>query len=66
MYELTGKLCYSLSFTAKGKPIVTLEMNEYEPAIKMVGELHNADLVIKIDKYRFIKSYRILIFTFCG
>ena len=52
MYELTGKLCYSLSFTAKGKPIVTLEMNEYEPAIKMVGELHNADLVIKIDKYR--------------
>jgi hypothetical protein len=52
MYELTGKLCYSLSFTAKGKPIVTLEMNEYEPAIQMVGELHDAPLVVKIDKYR--------------
>lgn len=52
MYELTGKLAYSLSFTAKGKPIVTLEMNEYEPAIKMVGELHDTPLVVKIDKYR--------------
>ena len=52
MYELTGKLCYSLSFTAKGKPIVTLEMNEYNQAIRMVDELHNANLSIKIDKYR--------------
>lgn len=50
MYELTGKLCYSLSFTAKGKPIVTLEMNEYDQAIRMVDELHDAHLVIKIDK----------------
>jgi hypothetical protein len=50
MYELTGKLCYSLSFTAKGKPIVTLEMNEYEDAIKMVDELHDENLSIKIGK----------------
>ena len=50
MYELTGKLCYSLSFTAKGKPIVTLEMNEYDQAIRMVDELHDAPLIIKIDK----------------
>jgi hypothetical protein len=52
MYELTGKLAYSLSFTAKGKPIVTLEMNEYASAIQMVDELHDETLVIKIDKYR--------------
>ena len=52
MYELTGKLAYSLSFTAKGKPIVTMEMNEYTPAIRMVDELHDAILSIKIDKYR--------------
>lgn len=31
---------------------MTLEMNEYEPAIKMVGELHDTPLVVKIDKYR--------------
>ena len=52
MHELTGKLYYSLSFTAKGKPIVSLELNEYEPAIKMVSELHDEKLVVKIDKYR--------------
>lgn len=51
MYELTGKLAYSLSFTANGKPIVTLEMNEYTEAIRMVDELHDAQLAIKIDKY---------------
>ena len=52
MYELTGKLAYSLSFTARGKPIVTLELNEYTPAIRMVDELHDAILSVKVDKYR--------------
>ena len=52
MYELTGKLAYSLSFTAKGKPIVTLEMNENAAAIRMVDELHNETLAIRIDKFR--------------
>ena len=48
MYELSGKLAYSLSFTAKGKPIVTLEMNEYEDAIKMVDDLHDKNLKIRL------------------
>lgn len=52
MFELTGKLAYSLSFTAKGKPIVTLEMNEYTPAVRMVDELHDKVLSVKIDEYR--------------
>lgn len=52
MYELSGKLCYSLSFTAKGKPIVTLELNEYVPAIQMVDALHDAKLCIKIGEYK--------------
>jgi hypothetical protein len=53
MVELTGKLIYNVSFTAKGKPIVSLELNEEAPALKMVDELHNAEkLTIKIDKYR--------------
>ena len=52
MYELTGKLAYSLSFTAKGKPIVTLEMDEYATAIQMVDALHDEKLCIKIDQYK--------------
>lgn len=50
MYELSGKLAYSLSFTASGKPIVALEMNEYDNAIKMVDDLHDEVLSIKIGK----------------
>ena len=52
MYELTGKLAYNLSFTAKGKPIVTMELNEYTPALRMVDELHDKVLTVKIDEYR--------------
>lgn len=51
MYELTGKLAYMVGFTAKGKPIITLEINDREDALKMVDELHNEDkLSIRIGK----------------
>ena len=52
MHELTGKLHYGLSFTANGNPIITLEMNEKFPTLKMVDELHDVKLSIKLDKYR--------------
>ena len=53
MYNLTGKLAYNVSFTAKGKPIITLELNENKPALEMVDELHNAEKIsVKIDKFR--------------
>ena len=52
MHELSGKLSYHISFTAKGNPIVTLELYEKFPALKMVDELHDDKLRIKIDKYR--------------
>lgn len=52
MHELSGRLSYHVSFTAKGNPIVTLELNEKFPALKMVDELHDMNLTIKIDKYR--------------
>ena len=53
MHELTGRLNYNISFTAQGNPIITLELNERNPALKMVEELHGADkLSIKLDKYR--------------
>lgn len=51
MFELTGKLAYMVGFTATGKPIITLELNEKADALKMVDELHNEDkLTIKISK----------------
>lgn len=53
MAELTGKLAYMVGFTAMGKPIITLELNEKMSALKMVDELHKFDkLAIKIDKFR--------------
>lgn len=53
MYELTGKLNYNVAFTAKGNPIITIELNERTPALKMVDELHSAEKVsIKIGKYK--------------
>ncbi len=51
MFELTGKLAYMVGFTANGKPIITLELNEKADALKMVDELHKEDkLTIKISK----------------
>ena len=51
MFDLTGKLAYMVGFTANGKPIITLEMNEKVDALKMVDELHGADVLsIKIGK----------------
>ena len=53
MHEFTGRLTYNVSFTANGNPIVSLELNERIPALKMVDDLHDSDkLVIKIDKFR--------------
>lgn len=53
MHELTGKLAYNVSFTAKGKPIISLELNEINPAIKMFDELHGAEkLTIKLAKFK--------------
>lgn len=51
MYELTGKVPYMVSFTAKGSPIITLEINEKAEALNMVEELHDADVLsIKIGR----------------
>ena len=51
MYSLTGKLAYMVGFTANGKPIVTLEMNERTDTLQMVDALHNVDVLsIKIGK----------------
>lgn len=51
MFDLTGKLAYMVGFTAAGKPIISLEMNERTDALQMVDALHGADVLsIKIGK----------------
>jgi hypothetical protein len=53
MHELTGKLAYMVGFTADGKPVVTLELNERMLALSMVDSFKDVEkLSIKIDKYR--------------
>lgn len=52
MHELTGKLSYNVSFTAKGNPIISLELNERIPALRMVDELHDEKLTVKIGKFK--------------
>lgn len=53
MFDLTGRLHYSVTFTAYGKPIISLELNEKMPALSMVDKLHGEEkLTIKIDKFR--------------
>jgi hypothetical protein len=53
MFELTGKLAYMVGFTANGKPIITLEMNEKMDTLRMVDALHNDQkLSIKISKHK--------------
>lgn len=50
MFELTGKLAYMVGFTARGKPIITLEINERQDALQMVDAAHDAELSIKIGR----------------
>ena len=51
MYELSGKLAYMVGFTAKGKPIITFEINERQDALEMLDALHGAEVVsIKIGR----------------
>jgi hypothetical protein len=51
MYELTGRLSYGLTFTAQGNPVISLELNEKMAAVKLVDELHDEKLSIKVCKF---------------
>lgn len=55
MHELTGKITNGsyLSFSPTGKPLLMLEINERQSALKMVDELKDAERVaIKIGKFK--------------
>lgn len=52
MRELTGKLRNSISFTEKGKPIISLEIEEKNPTFEMVDEYSGERLTIKIEEYQ--------------
>jgi hypothetical protein len=58
VFDLTGKLAYMVGFTANGKPIITLEMNEKVDTLQMVDALHGADVLsIRISKKAKKRSY---------
>lgn len=52
MYELTGELIPYVNFNAKGRPIITIEVEERKTALSMVDELKGKRLSIKIGKWQ--------------
>ena len=52
MYELTGEIRPYVNYTAKGRPIITLEVEEKASAHYMVDELKGKRLSIKIGQWR--------------
>ena len=53
MDEFTGRIRGGVSFTEKGNPIVTLELNERIAALQMFGELSEKEkLTVKIGEFR--------------
>ena len=52
MYELTGEVRPYVNFTAKGRPVVTIEVEEKISALCMVEELKGKRLSIKIGQWR--------------
>lgn len=52
MHELTGELRPYVNFTALGRPIITIEVEERTSALSMVDELKGKRLSIKIGQWR--------------
>ena len=53
MFELTGQMLPSVSFSASGQVRISFEFNEKPTALKLADELKDADkLSFKIDKHR--------------
>ena len=50
MFELTGVLRYSTSFTANGNPIITFEMTDRDRALEMVDKLHDKNVRLKVSE----------------
>ena len=56
---MTGKILPNISFTADGKPLITLQINERSFAMQLVDDLNLKDkLSIKIDEYKEMRSAR--------
>lgn len=52
MYDLTGEVRPYVNFTAKGRPVITIEVEEKISALCMVEELKGKRLSIKIGQWR--------------
>lgn len=51
MASLTGNV-HSVAFTAAGTPLITFEVYEGQPALKMAHSFKDAKVSIKVSKYR--------------
>ena len=51
MYKLTGKIC-TTAFTADGRPLITFEVYEGQPALKIAQEYKDgARVALRVTKY---------------
>ena len=57
MYELTGKILPNISFTAEGKPLITMQINERSFALQIIDDLALKEkLAISVDEYKEMRS----------
>ncbi len=55
MYNLTGKI-NSVAFSVDGKPLVSFELDQGQPSLKMAQEYNGATVALKVSKYRAKRS----------
>lgn len=55
MYNLTGKI-NSVAFSVDGKPLVSFELDQGQPSLKMAQEYSGATVALKVSKHRAKRS----------
>ena len=55
MYNLTGKI-NSVAFSVDGKPLVSFELDQGQPSLKMAQEYNGATVALKVSKHRAKRS----------
>ena len=55
MYNLTGKINF-VAFSVDGKPLVSFELDQGQPSLKMAQEYNGATVALKVSKHRAKRS----------
>ena len=55
MYNLTGKI-NSVAFSVDGKPLVSFELDQGQPSLKMAQEYNGATVALKVSTHRAKRS----------